>query len=73
MKMWEINQFTKEEVEQNLQDSLEEYQNLRFQHATHQLDNPMRIRIVRKDIARLRTVLSEMTLDLRNASPDKTE
>ena len=59
MKMWELNQLSQEELEQHLSDALEEHQNLRFQHATRQLDNPMRLRLVRKDIARLKTVLHE--------------
>ncbi|MEZ0329661.1 MAG: 50S ribosomal protein L29 [Dissulfuribacterales bacterium] len=32
--------------------------NLRFQHATHQLENTMRIRVVRRDIARLKTLIT---------------
>ncbi len=65
MKMWEINQLSREDIEQHLMDALEEYQNLRFQHAMRQLDNPMRLRAVRKDIARFRTVLREMELGIR--------
>ena len=36
---------------------------LRFQHATNQLDNPMRLREVRKSIARIKTVLRERELN----------
>ncbi len=36
--------------------------NLRFQHATHQLENPMRIRKVRKSIARMETVIRERSI-----------
>lgn len=57
MKMWELKELSAEELEQRLLDSLEEYQNLRFQHAMQQLDNPMRLRAVRRDIARMKTVL----------------
>lgn len=60
MKMWEINQMTRQEVEEKLIDALEEYQNLRFQHATQQLDNKLRLRTIRRDIARLKTVVREM-------------
>ncbi|HHL72509.1 MAG TPA: 50S ribosomal protein L29 [Bacteroidetes bacterium] len=65
MKMWEINQLSREEIEQHLEDAIEEYQNLRFQHAMRQLDNPMRLRAIRKDIARFRGVLREMDLGIR--------
>jgi large subunit ribosomal protein L29 len=41
---------------------MEEMENLRFLHSTHQLDNPLRIRMLRKDIARLKTVLQENEL-----------
>jgi large subunit ribosomal protein L29 len=66
MKMWEINQLSQNEIEQRLLDALEEHQNLRFQHATKQLNNPMRLRIVRRDIARLKTVLREMSSNTKS-------
>lgn len=44
------------ELEQRLKDSREELFNLRFQHATGQLENTGRLRQVRRDIARLLTV-----------------
>lgn len=69
MKMWELDQLAQSELEQRLLDALEEHQNLRFQHATKQLNNPMRLRIVRRDIARMKTVLREMNLDKRPAEP----
>lgn len=73
--MHDIKEMTKEEVELSLTDSLDELYNLRFQHAMHQLDNPLRLRDVRKDIARLRTVLREFELGLRNKEsvPSETE
>ena len=66
MKMDEIKQMTKVEIEQRLEDTVEELQNLRFQHATHQLDNPLRLRTLRKDIARLKTVLYEIETGVRD-------
>lgn len=65
MKMWEINQLSKEDLEQKLLDLKEEHQNLRFQHATKQLENALRLSVVRKDIARINTVLTEMDLGIR--------
>ncbi len=65
MKIDEIIQLPEAEIKQRLEDSLEELQNLRFQHATHQLDNPLRIQTLRRDIARLKTVLREFELRIR--------
>jgi large subunit ribosomal protein L29 len=65
MKMDEIKQLPVPEIKQRLEDSLEEFQNIRFQHATHQLDNPLKIRTLRKDIARLKTVLKEIEIGIR--------
>jgi len=59
MKMEEIKQLSLDELEIRLEDSEEEYENLRIQHSTHQLDNPLRIRMVRRDIARIKTVIHE--------------
>lgn len=65
MKMDEIKQLPEAEIRQRLEDTLEELQNLRFQHATHQLDNPLRLRRLKKDVARFNTVLRELKLGIR--------
>lgn len=65
MRMSEINELTKSEIELKLEDSIEELYNLRFQHAMHQLDNPLRLKDVKKDIARLKTILREHKLGIR--------
>lgn len=62
MKMDEIRQLNIDEIKIRLEDAQEEMENLRFLHSTHQLDNPLRIRMLRKDIARLKTVLHESEL-----------
>lgn len=62
MKMDEIRELNIDEVKIRLEDAMEEMENLRFLHSTHQLDNPLRIRMLRKDIARLKTVLKENEL-----------
>jgi len=59
MKMYEIKELTPAELKAKLQDLIEEYQNFRFQHATRQLDDPLRLRYIRRDIARIKTVLKE--------------
>ncbi|MGQ9559584.1 MAG: 50S ribosomal protein L29 [Candidatus Oleimicrobiaceae bacterium] len=65
MKMEEIKQLPVEELKLRLDEAVEELHHLRFQHATHQLDNPLKIRLLRKDIARLKTVLREFELGIR--------
>ncbi len=63
MKASEIRQMTQSEVDELLGDRLEELSNLRIQLVTQQLDNPLRVKSVRRDIARIRTVLRERTMD----------
>ncbi len=59
MKASNIRELTDEEILQKVSDYTDEFFNLRFQLATGQLDNPMRIRDVRKNIAKCKTVLRE--------------
>ncbi len=59
MKIKELRQLPTEELKIRLRDTQEELANLKFQHALRQLDNPLRIRILRRDIARLKTLLRE--------------
>ncbi|ABR50542.1 ribosomal protein L29 [Alkaliphilus metalliredigens QYMF] len=62
MKTNELRDMTDVELNQKLSDLKSELFNLRFQLATGQLENPLRIRNVRKDIARLKTILRENEL-----------
>lgn len=62
MKVEEIRQFDKEQLSERLLDLKKELFNLRFQHATNQLDNPMKIAEVKKTIARVKTVIREKEL-----------
>ncbi|HQE05367.1 MAG: 50S ribosomal protein L29 [Tepidanaerobacteraceae bacterium] len=59
MKLKQIRELSDQELLQKEKDLKGELFNLRFQAATGQLDNPMRIREVRKTIARIKTVLTE--------------
>ena len=59
MKASELRILSKEELAQKLKELKSELFNLRFQLAINQLENPMRIKAVRKDIARVQTVLTE--------------
>lgn len=68
--MQEVKELSQSELEFKLADSLDELYNLRFQHAMHQLDNPLRLRVVKKDIARLKTVLNEYGFGLRKGKEE---
>ena len=59
MNAKEIRQSTLPELNEQLTKLKEELFNLRFQLAINQLDNPMRIGAVKKDIARVKTVIRE--------------
>jgi large subunit ribosomal protein L29 len=64
LKISELRNLPKEELELRLEDALEEIHNLRFQHSTHQLDNPLRIRTARRDVARLKTLLRQKEIEI---------
>lgn len=59
MKATELREMTDVELNKQLKDLKAELFNLRFQHAINQLANPIRIEAVKKDIARVMTVLAE--------------
>ena len=62
MKAKEIRELSAEKLNQKLASLKEELFNLRFQHATGQLENPTRIKDVKKSIARIKTIQREATL-----------
>ena len=66
MKPSKIREMTEAELENELTNLKNELFKLRFQSATNQLDNPMRINAIRKDIARVKTVISERKLNAAN-------
>ena len=59
MKASEIRAMSAAELEKKLGELKEELFNLRFQHAINQLDNPHKIADVKKDIARVMTILHQ--------------
>ena len=59
MKVSEIRELTLDELKQREQDVAEELFNLKFQRATAQLENKMRVRQVRRDLARIKTIIKE--------------
>ena len=62
MKAKEIRELSVEELEVKLTDLKKDLFNLRLQNATNQLDNPTRIAEVKRDIARVNTILREREL-----------
>ena len=55
----DIRALSGEKLEEKLQDLKKDLFMLRMQHATNQLDNPMQIAAVKKDIARIKTIIRE--------------
>ncbi|MEJ2054469.1 MAG: 50S ribosomal protein L29 [Calditrichaceae bacterium] len=60
----ELRGLTVEELQEKLADALEERDNLQIQKATHQITNPLRIRAVRREIARLNTYIHQHKLGI---------
>ena len=67
MNVKELRDKTPVELEEQLKKLKEELFNLRFQHAINQLDNPTRIAAVKKDIARVNTLLREIEMNGANS------
>ena len=62
MKVSEIRKLSPSELDAKLLELKDELFKLRFQQAINQLDNPMRINAVKKDIARVKTVIRDIEL-----------
>ena len=65
MKKSELNKLSKDELNIKLSDNKEALVNLRFQKALQQLGHPQQIRLVRKEIAQLKTAIREFELGKR--------
>jgi large subunit ribosomal protein L29 len=63
----ELNKLSEEKLQEELAKAKDELFKLRFQSATGQLDSSARLRVVKKDIARIYTVLRERELGIRTA------
>ncbi len=66
MKIYEIRELPDQELVKRIRDEEENLVHLKFQKATSQLESPVRIRTVRRDIARMKTVLRER--EMKNKS-----
>ncbi len=62
MKAAEIRELSADDLQAKLKEARAELFNLRFQLAINQLDNPMRINAVKKDIARIKTIQRDIEL-----------
>ena len=62
MKASEIREMNPDEMQRKVSDLKEELFNLRFQHEIGQLENPQRMKQMKSDIARLKTIIKEVTL-----------
>lgn len=63
MKTKELKDLTVEELLKKKKDVKEEVFNLRFQHSTGQLENTARMKLVKRDVARIETILKEKELN----------
>jgi len=59
MKASEIRELSSEEVRRKAKDLKEELFNLRFQHEVGQLENPQKMKQTKRDIARVKTIITE--------------
>ena len=71
MKKQALNDLTFSDVDEKLKDNEEALQNLRFQKALQQLENPIKINHLKKEIAQLKTIKREFNLGLRTRKDDK--
>ena len=70
MRKGELTEMTVSELETKLQDNSESLQNFRFQKALQQLENPVQIKHVKKEIAQVKTLLKEYELGIRTEAGD---
>jgi large subunit ribosomal protein L29 len=65
MKLSDLRKKSKEELEIEVKELKSELFKLRFQHATNQLENPLKIKEVKRNIARVKTLIKEKELGIR--------
>ena len=64
MKAGDVRSLSPEERQQKLIEMKQELFNLRFQHATGQLENPQRLKQIKRDVARVQTIMREEELSI---------
>ena len=65
MKSSQLNEMSKMELETKLSDNMDSLQNLRFQKALQQIENPLQIRVLKREIAQIKTIMREYDLGIR--------
>lgn len=63
MKGKDLKELTKEELLKKKKDTKEELFNLRFQHSTGQLENTARLKLLKKDVAKIETIIRQKELN----------
>ena len=71
MKKRELNNLDLIDIDDMLADNQEALQNLKFQKAMQQLEDPLKIKTIRKEIAQLKTIKKEFVLGLRGKKDEK--
>ena len=71
MKKRELNNLDLIDIDDMLADNQEALQNLKFQKAMQQLEDPLKIKTIKKEIAQLKTIKKEFALGLRGKKDDK--
>ena len=59
MKISEIKNMTPDELNEKLADSIKELKQLKFNHSVQSIENPLRIKVLRRQIARMKTMINE--------------
>ena len=65
MKKEQLRELSVEELKTKLQDNTDALENLRFQKAMQQLENPLKIRDIKREIAQIKTVIHEYEIGIR--------
>jgi large subunit ribosomal protein L29 len=65
LKKSELKELKKDEAIIKLSDNEDALMNLKFQHSLQQLDNPIRIKMVKREIAQLKTIINEINNGIR--------
>ena len=59
MKISEIKNMTSDELNEKLADSIKELRQLKFNHSVQSIENPLQIKVLRRQIARMKTIINE--------------
>jgi large subunit ribosomal protein L29 len=73
MRAEEIREMTPDDIAARIRELEEEQFRLRFRSATEPLEDPLRLRVIRKDVARLKTVQRERAAEASRPTPSKTK